>query len=140
MLTAEQLKDRERLRSHIEREGLTAVMSNVKWGRLQRVLAEFPFPVSFRRREVRDVGPDPVHWDRDKAHVFGGLVSIEWLEISARHEQRRGKLVAPIVHDRTVELRAALLAASIPFSIVDGNVRVWGYLRSGVSPQWEMTG
>jgi hypothetical protein len=138
MATVEQLKDRERLRRHIEREALTAVMSNAKWGRLQRALAELAFPISFRRRDVRDVGPDPGYWDRDKAHVHGGLLSIEWLDISARHEQRRGQLVAPTVHDRTGELRAALLAANVPFSVVERNVRVWGYLRPGVSPQWEI--
>ena len=137
MSTVDQLKDRERLRRYIERERLTAVMSDSKWRRLQRTLAELPFSVSFRRRDVRDVGPDPVRWDWDWAHNFGGLVAVEWLEINARHEQPRGQLVRPAVHDDNAELRQALLAARVPYSMVDGNVRVWGYLRPGVSPEWE---
>ena len=52
MATEDQLKDRERLRRYIEREGLTAVLSDSKWRRLHQALTELPFPVSFRRRDV----------------------------------------------------------------------------------------
>ena len=142
MSTEEQMKDRERLRRYIERERLTSAMSDAKWDRLRRVLDALPFRVRFRRRDVREAGPDPKRFgcDPSLSFVLGGAVSIEWLDLSARFEERRGQLVEPVIHDRTEELKNALLAGGVPFSMVDGYPRVWGYLRPGVSPEWATAG
>lgn len=111
-------------------------MSNAKWARLRATLAALPFRVRFRCRDVRGTEPSTARWDPDEAHVFSGLVNIEWVDLNAKLELPQGPLVAPRIVDNTSALREALLAAHIPFSIVDGHLRVWGYLRPGASPQW----
>jgi hypothetical protein len=141
MLTPEQTKDRDRLRRYIQREQLTSVMSDTKWRRLLAVIDSLPFGVRFRCQDVREPVREQAGWDPDRYHVFGGdLAGIEWLEINARFEIPRGQLVAPEVRDHSAELRQALTAANVPFSIENGNVRVWGYTRPGRSPRWEKSG
>jgi hypothetical protein len=141
MLTPEQAKSRDRLRRHIQREQLASVMNDTKWERLIAVIDSLSFEVRFRCQDVRAPLAQQGGWDSDRYHVLGGdLVAIEWLEISARVEIHRGQLIAPEVQERSAELRKALAAANVPFSIENGNVRVWGYTRPGRSPQWENCG
>ena len=138
MLTPDQAKDRERLRRYVQREQLASVMSDAKWRRLLAVIDDLPFGVRFRAKGVRESEREQAGWDPDRYHVFGGdLAAIEWVELSARTEVPRGRLVAPEVRDHTDELRRALAAANVPFSMENGNIRVWGYTRPGCSPQWE---
>src|SRR5262245_29995005 len=111
MLTPEQTKDRERLRRYIQREQLTSVMSDAKWRRLLAVIDSLRFGVRFRHQDVRKPARQHAGWDPDRYHIFGGdLAAIEWLEISARFEIPRGRLVAPEVRDHSAELRQALAA------------------------------
>ena len=141
MLTPDQAKDRERLCRYIQREQLTSVMSDAKWRRLLAVIDDLPFPIRFRAQGVCEPAREHAGWDPDRYHVFGGdLAAIEWVELSARAEIPRGRLVAPEVRDRSDELRRALAAANIPFSIENDNIRVWGYTRPGRAPQWEKAG
>ena len=141
MPTPDQAKDRERIRRYIQRERLTSVMSDAKWRRLVGVIDRLPFGVKFRRQDVREPAREHTGWDGDRCHVLGGdFASIEWLELSGRWELPRGRLVAPEVRDHSAELRRALQAANVPFSIENGNIRVWGYTRPGRSPLWEKSG
>ena len=134
METPDQVKDRERLRRYIHREQLASVMNNSKWRRLVAVLEGFPVKCTFRRKDVRESMLKESRWDGDFYHVFsGGWASIEWIEINAR----RGQLVPPDVDDRTIEFRKALRDANIPYTIEDGETRVWGYTRPGQTLQWE---
>ena len=107
-------------------------MSNSTWRRLLAVINRLPFGVSFRRQDLREPAQEHAGWHRDRYHVLGGdLAAIEWLEISARFEIPRGSTVAPDVRDHSVDLRQALSSANTPFSIENGNVRIWGYMRPG---------
>ncbi|MEO0964963.1 MAG: DUF6678 family protein [Planctomycetota bacterium] len=138
MQTDEQLRDRDRLKSYIQREQLASVMNDTKWRRLIELLAAYKGGCQFRRRSVRDSDTRESAWDPDFFHVFGGLEDIEWVEIDARVEIHRGQLINPRVEDRNLELRDALIEARIPFSIEEGVTRVWGYTRPGRSPDWQM--
>ncbi len=138
MKTPDQVKGRERLRRYIHRENLSSVMSDPKWRRLIAVLEAFPLRCTFRRKDVRDSVLEQSRWDGDFYHIFGGgWDSIEWIEINARREKRRGQLVPPDVEDHTIEFRKALRDANIPYTIEDGETRVWGYTRPGQTLKWE---
>lgn len=141
MPTPEQTKECERLRRYIQREQLMSVMSDAKWQRFMTAIEGLPFSVRYRRQDVREPVREHAGWDMDRYHVFSGdLESIEWVELNARVEIPRGHLIPPKVQDRSDELRQALSAANVPFSIENGNVRIWGYTRPGRSPQWERPG
>lgn len=135
MRTPEQERDETRLRRRIERLRLTSVMNDTKWGRLLELLEDF-YPCGMRRKDVGEDAPPPDRDDSDIYHMLGRWEHIEWIELDAVSVTPRGALIKPEVHDRNDELRAALLAASIPFSVENGKTRIWGYLAPGASPNW----
>lgn len=66
--------------------------------------------------------------------ILGASPWIEWLEFSpVSIDWRGGKAIR---EDVTQELLAALREINAPTSIESSWVRVWGYLRPGVSPAW----
>jgi hypothetical protein len=69
--------------------------------------------------------------------MFGGWSSIEWLEIRAQRTIPRGALVEPTIEDKTPLLIQAVREAGLAFSRHEQCIRIWGYLRPGVSPDWE---
>lgn len=138
-MTPEQMKDKERLQAYIHREQLASVMCDSKWRRLVAVIRDVPFGCGFWCKDVRWAVRDEPYWDGDIYHVFAATESIEWVEINTKERRSRGRLLPTVITDHTDELRAALLAANVPFSIENGNVRVWGYTRPGLSPKWETT-
>ncbi len=141
MLTEEQKKDAARLARYIEREQLVSVMNDTKWGRLFSALAPIQGWLDFRRKDVR--GCDDASrwggdvWCGDFYYSFGGENNIEWIDIRARLEIRRGALVKPTIEDKTPPLIEAVRSAGVPFSRLEDCIRIWGYIRPGISPEWE---
>ena len=135
MPSPDQEKDAKRLRRRVECERLTSVMNDTKWRRLLELLQDF-YPCSLRRKDVGEEAPPLDHSDTDIYHALGGWEHIEWVDLDPVSSVFRGALVEPEIVDRSGDLRAALKAASIPFSIENGKIRVWGYLAPGVSPNW----
>lgn len=125
MMTPEQQENAERLQRYIERKQLVSCMNQTKWEELFRLLE--PTRLSFRTKDVQRA--EPSGWHGDLYYALSGTPSIEWLELDA-------KVSIPSVEDDTPVLRGALDGAGIPYSIEDGCVRIWGYLRPGVSPRW----
>lgn len=75
-------------------------------------------------------------WDGDFPWHVPTPEFIEWLEFDPVVRTPRGRLVADDCEDFTQLLSQALLDARIPFSIEDGALRIWGYMRPGVSPNF----
>lgn len=136
MDTKEQAEDRKRLRSYVEREGLTCILNDTKWRQLFTTLERMQGVLCFRRRDVRDAPDLTPGWDGDIYHVFGGWENIEWLDIRAQVSRRRGALLPPDVEDHTDILMEAVRSSGVPFTMTSDGVRVWGYLRPGASPTW----
>jgi len=141
MLTEEQKMDAKRLGRYIEREQLVSVMNDAKWGRLFTALEPIQGWLEFRRKDVRD-NDNARRWSGDVwcgdfYYSFGGEANIEWIDIKAAREIRRGALVKPMIEDNTPQLIEAVRSAGVPFSRLEDCIRVWGYTRPGVSPDWE---
>ena len=130
---------RERLTSlkhYLESEQIVSVMNNTKWNRLFEELEHIADLLRFRRKDLRDRESIPLHWGRDFYHVSGGQEVIEWLEISAVLERHRGQLAEPSIEDNSQTLLAALHRSGVPYCVSENVIRVWGYLRPGISPDW----
>jgi hypothetical protein len=136
MRTEDQKKDADRLARYIEREQLVSVMNDTKWQRLFSALEPIAGCLDFRRKDVRGSEPASESWCGDFYHMLGGWSSIEWLDIRAQLTIPRGALVEPKVEDKTPLLLQAVREAGVAFSGHEESVRIWGYLRPGVSPNW----
>ena len=136
MLTEEQKKSAERLTRYIERERLVSVMNDTKWRRLLEALAPIQGVLEFRRKEVGQDESQLESWNSDIYYMMAGWRSIEWLDISAQRSFRRGVLLAPEINDQTSLLLQTVRVADVPFSRQEYGIRIWGYLRPGVTPDW----
>ncbi len=65
---------------------------------------------------------------------WGAFKSMEWLEILAYKEHKKGALLAPEIEDFTSELIAIAHLAGVKFTHVPRGIRVWGYVRQSDSP------
>ncbi|MDX2109089.1 MAG: DUF6678 family protein [Verrucomicrobiota bacterium] len=137
MLTEGQKIDADRLARYIAREQLVSIMNDTKWQRLFNALEPIAGSLSFRRKDVRGTEQTSESWCRDFYHMFGGWISIEWLDITAKRAIPRGALIEPRIQDETPLLIGAVRAAGVAFSRHEAYVRIWGYLRPGVSPKLE---
>jgi hypothetical protein len=138
MITEEQKIDAGRLARYIEREQLVSVMSNTKWQRLWNVLEPIRGLLDFRAKDVREREDAAESWCRDIYYMFNCWKSIEWLEVRAIVTTPRGALVAPKIEGHTTELVQAVRQARVPFSRHEQSIRIWGYVRPGISPKWEV--
>jgi hypothetical protein len=136
MLTNEQGHDRERLARYIEVEQITSCMNNTKWAEALSAISSVPgYQPRFRARMLLDEGdPRGDQWNGSFPWHVPTRVFIEWLELDPVVRTPRGQLVADEIEDFSAPLTAALLGIGVPFSIEDGAIRIWGYLRQGTLP------
>lgn len=102
-------------------------------------LKEIDGILDFQRKDLDEKEPSPEYWDGDLYHVVGEWQQIEWLNIRALVSQSKGALLEPVIINHIDLLIEALNKAGIPFEKYGDGVRVWGYLRPEVSPQWVNT-
>jgi hypothetical protein len=135
-MTGAESNERSKLRAYIQRAQLSCVMSDSKWRHLYDALEPLDCILAFRRRDVREEAlPDP-SWHSELAYMLGRWDHIEWLEIRAKVTISQGALLELKTEDYTSRLIAAVRSSGVPFELTDEGIRVWGYLRPGVSPQW----
>lgn len=137
MHTEEQKKDAERLVRYIEREQLVSVMNDTKWQQLFDVLEPIQGWLDFRRKDVRGGEPESESWCSDLYMMLGNWRSIEWLDIRAERTIPRGALLEPKIEDTTALLIQSVKQAGVRFFQQEHCIRVWGYVRPGVSPYWK---
>lgn len=133
------LNAKSKLTKYLEENQIASVLSDTKWERLFEQLREIEGVLDFQRKDLDEPEPDESYWDGDLYHVVSGCKHIEWLNIRALISHKRGALVEPVITDHTELLIQALVKAGTPFERRKAGVRVWGYLRPGVSPLWERT-
>ena len=133
------LKVKSKLTKYLEENQISSVLNDTKWERLFEQLREIEEILDFQRKDLDAPEPDESYWDGDFYHVMGEWQRIEWLNIRALVSESKGTLLQPVVTDRTDSLIQALEKAGTPFERLKGGVRVWGYLRPGVSPRWAST-
>lgn len=126
-MTPEQEHVRNQVRRYVQREQLYAVMNDTKWKELIAAMRALPGGTPCYR--IKDVlGPEPDHEPRDGEWYYHlwPYFSIEWIDIDPLCRKAFGPSV-----DKTAAIIAALKAASIPFSVENRFIRVWGYTRPG---------
>jgi hypothetical protein len=126
---AKNLQDVERTRRFVEREGLTSVMNQTKWEALVAAMRSLQgFTPRFRPKCVRAVKLGS--WDHDWYYYLRPFSVIEWVDI----DPIDSRSYPPT--DRTLEIEQALRAIRVSFSRQEPCLRVWGYVRPGVQPEW----
>jgi hypothetical protein len=129
-MTADQEKDRDRLRRHIARVGLVPAMNNTKWRAAVAALAAVHgYRLRFRVRCVRDPESQEPSWETSFPWHIPSLVNIEWLEVDPILLETRGALVPPSRTDFAPTIKLALDSAHVPFCEVGGAIRISGYTR-----------
>ncbi len=109
----------------VERERLVSAMNATKWLEVTEAMRQLPGgPPGFRLKDIHCTSfVWPGHsWDREWYYHPRPWEDIEWLEIEPDLRQE--------------EIAASLKRIGAPFSIEGGIVRVWGWLRPGVSPDF----
>lgn len=116
----------EMLRIHgmVRRGELHPVMNNTKWAELRSEMlsASTEQAPKFRAHSVLAPQEFCTDWDGDFYYHLHPVADIEWMELQAAS---------------AIWLREALLRHNIPFSVEAGIVRVWGYTRPGIQPEWQ---
>jgi hypothetical protein len=134
---AEEGRDRARLVDAVARRGLTSVMNDTRWDRLQQLIRNLPFPPPYQYKSVLMEEPYPPSFDEDVAYLGGELCEIgpfdeiEWIRFRPRYLRHRGRLIEPDIVDCADAFRAALTEARIPFEERDESIWVFGYVGVG---------
>jgi hypothetical protein len=140
-MTPAQMQNAERTRRYIERERLTSCLNDTKWQELVAAMRSFKdFVPKYQVKHVREnLQPPGVPWDAEwYYHLPWPRMVIEWVDIDPinvvdkRNEEERRKETP----DFTADIVAALRSIGVPFSIEGHRLRVWCYLRPGISPKF----
>jgi len=132
-----ELNNKSKILRYLEDENISSVMNDTKWERLFQELKKIEWTLDFQRKDLDETNIDTEYWDGDLYHVFGSHQKIEWLNIRALLSKQKGVLVESEIEDNTAILLEALETSGVPYSKHGSGVRIWGYLRQGVSPEWE---
>jgi hypothetical protein len=135
-MTDEQLQDEKRLTRYIECHQLVSAMNDTKWRETIACLESIPgYRVDeFRVRCVRDPAGAVGSLDRSFPHHIPTYRSIEWLDVAPVVRRQSGAVDRGKGQDFTAAILAALTPISVPISLEDGYIRIWGYYRPGRSP------
>jgi hypothetical protein len=115
-------QDTRRLSRMITEEQLLPVLNNTKWASLiEAMLNAREMKPQFRTRSVFAPPGFVTDWDGDWYYHIHPVLELEWVELRAASRDW---------------LFETLRLKHIPFTEVAGVVRVWGYTRPGVQPQW----
>lgn len=101
---------------------LVPVMNNTKWGELINSMLNSPeMEPKFRLRSVLAPPGHVLKWDADWHFHIHPVAEIEWLELKALS---------------SAWLETTLRKCGIRYSIEEGTLRVWGYIRRDSPPDW----
>lgn len=101
---------------------LIPVLNNTKWSELiEEMLGGAELKPQFRCRSVFAPPGYMTEWDGEWYHHIHPVAELEWVDLRATSEDW---------------LRQALRKHNIPFSIEQGVLRVWGYVRPAAWPCW----
>jgi len=117
-------KDNKHLSRLIARGEILPVMNNTKWSELIGEMREAgEMQPQFRLHSVLAPLEFVTNWDGDWHYHIQPIKEIEWLDLRAESQDW---------------IFSTLAKHSIPYSIEDGLVRIWGYTRSGAQPNWHV--
>jgi len=131
-------RNKEQVKEYVLREGITSVLNDTKWNRLFDLLEANPKFFQYRRTDLdgSTFPEDGVSFTPELAQYWGNFWVMEWLDILSYRVHSKGALLKPDIEDFTNELVALAQDAGVKFTILERGIRVWGYIRKGVSPDF----
>jgi hypothetical protein len=108
---------------YAEREQLVSAMNATKWRETSEAMRHLiGGPPCFRIKDIQGPEPEAETWDREWFYHPRPWETIEWLEIQT--EPRHNEIVR------------ILKQIGVPISIEAARIRIWGWLRPGISPEF----
>jgi hypothetical protein len=134
---------KETVHNIIVQKGLSSVMNDTKWLKLQKAIDSLPFPPPFSERLLTYTDDYPIspmveglrtcygnchgNWSSFWEEGLAPFFVIEWLKVKPRYAKYRGRLVADEIFDETEEFVALLKKLSIPYEEENGLFMIYGY-------------
>lgn len=129
---------KQKLSKLIQGRGLSAVMNDSKWLKLQSSIQKLPFPPPYVEKLLHEnKSPEEVHisdapdwfgdWNPFYREGMSLFFTIEYIKVSPRYAEHSGHLVAPKIWDETEEFERLLIELYIPFETDKGTFTIYGY-------------
>ncbi len=114
----------KRLAGMVKRGELHPVLNHTKWAELRTEMLSAPSEQhpQFRARSIFAPPDFCTSWDGEFYYHVHPVADLEWMELQATSSDW---------------LRDILRRHSIPYSLEEGVMRVWGYTRPGPQPEWQ---
>jgi len=127
-------------REYIAAERLTPVMNNTRWQELFQSLNASRRTFRYRRKDIDGscFPEDGMSFTPEIEQYWGAFNSMEWFEILAYEEIRKGALLPVEIRDHSDELIAIAHSVGAKFSLIDHGIRVWGYIRENEHPDLQL--
>ncbi|MCX9158581.1 hypothetical protein OPU71_20910 [Niveibacterium sp. 24ML] len=123
-------------REYVSAKRLTSAMNNTRWQALFQSLNASHRMFQYRRKDLDGswFPEDGISFTPEIAQYWGEFSSMEWFDILAYKEIRKGALLPIEVVDYSDELIEIARSVGAKFSIIDHGIRVWGYIRENEQP------
>jgi hypothetical protein len=132
------LELKERVRKVVEEKGLSSVMNDTKWLKLQSSIVKLPFAPPYieklilENKNFKEVQiSDAPQWLGDWSPFYNEgmclFFAIEYIKVRPRYVEYSGRLVAPKIYDETEEFEQLLKELHIPYEEEYGTFTIYGY-------------
>jgi hypothetical protein len=132
------LDKREKARKIVTEKGLSSIMNDTKWLKLQSSIEKLPFPppyiekLIFENKTFEEVQiSDAPQWLGDWSPFYQEgmclFFAIEYIKVRPRYAEYCGRLVAPKIFDETKEFEKLLKELHIPYEEDKGTFTIYGY-------------
>ena len=132
------LAEKEKIRKIVAKKGLSPVMNDTKWLKLQNAIKQLPFPPPYIEKLIIDdktyeevkISDAPQwfgNWDpfqNEGMHLF---FTIEYIKVRPCYAEFRGSLVGPKIFDETEGFKQLLKELNIPYEEYAGVFTIFGY-------------
>lgn len=132
------LAEKGKIRKIVAKKGLSPVMNDTKWLKLQNAIKQLPFPPPYIEKLIIDDKTyeevkisDAPHWVgnwdpfyKEGMHLF---FTIEYIKVRPCYAEFQGSLVNPKIFDETDEFKQLLKEMHIPYEEEEGIFTIFGY-------------
>ncbi|TCD29018.1 hypothetical protein EZ456_02335 [Pedobacter psychrodurus] len=132
------LVEKEKIRKIVTKKGLSSVMNDTKWLKLQNAIKQLPFPPPYIEKLIIEdktyeevkISKTP-HWLGNWEPFYNEgmylFFTIEYIKVRPCYAEHRGNLVAPKIFDETEEFKNLLKELHIPYEEDEGIFTIFGY-------------
>ncbi|SHG89781.1 hypothetical protein SAMN05443549_10865 [Flavobacterium fluvii] len=129
---------KDKVKKIVTEKGLSSIMNDTKWLKLQSSIKKLPFPPPYieklilENKAFEDVQiNDAPEWFGDWSPFYQEgmclFFAIEYMKVRPRYAEHAGNLVAPKIHDETEEFEQLLKELHIPYEEDNGTFMIYGY-------------